>query len=1007
MTIRRSKSYHQPTGILRNPLDPAPSPGDVSISSENLLGEFKRSKDALSGFSTPPQPPKPSHSLPLPMATDQHRHPKPRSREQDFAEADLNNQPTHPTTNVPRPILERNDSLYTDDDNLAKNKSVKVQLPEVPRPAAAHPYGPYPHVRQDSDGLSSRASVFAEDDDSEDYDWSDEEDLVDEEAKFTKKMGVKAKREGWGLKRIVAVLFSSLVGSTFLAALLVVPAILVHFYWYKPHPTDHRRFVRDNVQAWLFWAASNLVISWQLAMILDVIPILLRFFISATWGHVSEAIKTRIETYDSVKDTIKPALYGASAYASWAIIFQSIYKLYNPSDTSLSRAKYTNRLMQVVQFFFFFILVWCIQRMVSHLIAFSFHRTAYRDRIEVVQKALNVIEVLRAYKPKIPTHTPNKSGTRTPIFGFTGLGALSEKQHYKMLHGALKNATPRSRIPTFPDDYELDDNNKTLVESSRRADSKQDNSTKRLSWFSGGEKEKAEEEYGEYNEKNDIRTTPPRPPFAGRDDNDLRPPIPNQVPYTPPSHPALSNLNPHRYPPSYTPREHASRSGSPRPGVDHPQSSPDAAIRQAAKVIKNAVLHDARNLSGKSEGLANLAWNVNSSHEAKRLARSIFNRFKDRGRTWLVPSDFYPAFPDHESAETAFKVFDKDHNGDITRAEIKTTLLKIYKERRFLSRSMRDVGEALRTLDRILFFFAMGVLFFISLSIFGVNVGDSLTSVYSLLIAASFIFKNAASSAFDAIMFLFVTHPYDTGDRVFVDPHLTTMTEENLVVKKVGLFATVFTRSDGTETYYFNSQLFNKFIINVRRSGKTFENLTMQVAWNTPLTKLDALEKCLNDWLSTEENRWYEPSTNVTLQHIMYQRHLSLTIGIGHNGNWQDWGLRNARRTAFHAAVQYYCRQLGITAYESPLPVLFADPTTRNYNQTSPPPDDIISPTADAHLSPEEQRLKEEEVKEAEIDAKKMKASLGFLPPLAYRSTRIVRARRSRNRKANMGAVNG
>ena len=36
--------------------------------------------------------------------------------------------------------------------------------------------------------------------------------------------------------------------------------------------------------------------------------------------------------------------------------------------------------------------------------------------------------------------------------------------------------------------------------------------------------------------------------------------------------------------------------------------------------------------------------------------------------------------------------------------------------------------------------------------------------------------------------------------------------DENLVVKKMGLFATVFTRVDGTESYYFNSQLFTKFM---------------------------------------------------------------------------------------------------------------------------------------------------------------------------------------------------
>lgn len=58
----------------------------------------------------------------------------------------------------------------------------------------------------------------------------------------------------------------------------------------------------------------------------------------------------------------------------------------------------------------------------------------------------------------------------------------------------------------------------------------------------------------------------------------------------------------------------------------------------------------------------------------------------------------------------------------------------------------------------------------------------------------------------------------------------------------------------------------------------------MQVHWRTPLQKLDELEKCMNDWLSKEKNRWFEPSTSVTLQNIKYMRHLEITIGIPHNG---------------------------------------------------------------------------------------------------------------------------
>ena len=65
---------------------------------------------------------------------------------------------------------------------------------------------------------------------------------------------------------------------------------------------------------------------------------------------------------------------------------------------------------------------------------------------------------------------------------------------------------------------------------------------------------------------------------------------------------------------------------------------------------------------------------------------------------------------------------------------------------------------------------------------------------------------------------------------------------------------------------------------------KTFENLTMQMEWRTPLEKIDALENAMNDWLSKEENRWFQPATSVVLQNIQYQRYLEVTLGIGHNG---------------------------------------------------------------------------------------------------------------------------
>jgi hypothetical protein len=720
----------------------------------------------------------------------------------------------------------------------------------------------------------SESRQSSDDEDEEDeFDWSGDEDLNNEEAKFEKKMGVKIKSRGWGIIRLVTLLFSSLVGSTFLAAVLITPALLVHFFWYKPHPTDYRHFVDINIEAWLFWAAANVVISWGLAMIIDIIPAIIRVAIAVTWGHVSETVRTKLELYASIKDTIKPLFYAASAWLSWNILFQNIFML-NDSSNVQNYARYTDRVAQVIEFLFFFTLVVCIQRMLSHAIAFAFHRTAYKERLDEVKKALQVIETLRSYKPK--SSSRQKSHSSHPMFAtFTGLNPFSDKEHHNIVSNRLHS---ESSAPSEGDDADMEDGAK-------------------LKKKKGKEKHKQHKLTSEDLESSN--TTPDR--FAS-------------VATTPATHSPVEKHATHKYPPTPS----GSRS------VD-PHTEDNTIVVQAAKALKTAVLHDARNIKGATDELDALVFSVSSTQEAKRLARAIYRTFRDRRHTYLTPEDFYPAFAKQDEAKDAFRVFDKDNNGDVSRSEIKSSLLHVYKERRFLSRSMRDVSAALKTLDQILLFVALVILFFISLSIFGVNVTQSLTSVYSLGLAASFIFKNSASNVFDAIMFLFVTHPFDTGDRCFID-------NENLVVKKMNLFATVFARSDGTETYYFNSQLFTKFITNVRRSDKMAESCTIQVAWRTPQAKLDALEEKLNAWLSTEENRWFQPTTSVVLQNISYQRYLECTIGISHNSTWQDWGLRNTRRTAFHAAVQYYCRELGITAYEAPMPIAYADTNTQQYD---------------------------------------------------------------------------
>jgi len=277
---------------------------------------------------------------------------------------------SHPKDNARQGRQDSQSSEASDSSPKQSAKPTVHYSEDVYHAPTSHYYNSPPRVESRP---SSVVGTDDEDDDDEEFDWSGDEDLVDEEAKFEKHMGVTLKSRGWGVWRLFTLLFSSLIGSTFLAAVLVTPALLIHFFWYKPHPTDYRRYVDQNVEAWLFWAAANVVISWGLAMIVDIIPVVARILISISWGHVSEEVKSQIELYGSIKDTIKPLLYAASAWLSWIILFQNIFQLYNTDGSVTSYAAYTDRVAQAIEFLFFFALVICAQRMLFHAIGIQSH----------------------------------------------------------------------------------------------------------------------------------------------------------------------------------------------------------------------------------------------------------------------------------------------------------------------------------------------------------------------------------------------------------------------------------------------------------------------------------------------------------------------------------------------------------------------------------------------------------------------------------------------------------
>lgn len=64
---------------------------------------------------------------------------------------------------------------------------------------------------------------------------------------------------------------------------------------------------KDNIGAWFYFAAFNVLLSWYLAVLIDLAPLAVTGVITLLWGEVTEAMKVHVETYGVIKGWIKPS----------------------------------------------------------------------------------------------------------------------------------------------------------------------------------------------------------------------------------------------------------------------------------------------------------------------------------------------------------------------------------------------------------------------------------------------------------------------------------------------------------------------------------------------------------------------------------------------------------------------------------------------------------------------------------------------------------------------------
>ncbi|KIS69709.1 uncharacterized protein UMAG_02237 [Mycosarcoma maydis] len=297
---------------------------------------------------------------------------------------------------------------------------------------------------------------------------------------------------------------------------------------------------------------------------------------------------------------------------------------------------------------------------------------------------------------------------------------------------------------------------------------------------------------------------------------------------------------------------------------------------------------------------------LNSRKQTQALARRIWYSFCPPGKSELIVDDIIHCFPDATTAEAAFEIFDRDLNGDITKDELESACIDIHRERLALQLSMRDVDSAVGRLDSIFMSIYILIAAIIIAAMLSIAFSTLVTSFGTLVLGLSWLIGTTAQETLGAIIFLFIKHPYDVGDRVDVG-------DDSYIVKEMRLLTTVFKTTNGKNVMISHNQLATKPIVNLRRSGAIEETFKFEVAYGTSFAQIEALRTKMVHWLEGEK-RDFLPGLDINVVDFQEQGSLLLSAGIRYKSNWQQGGLKAQRRNRWLCQLKVFlaeCRIYG------------------------------------------------------------------------------------------------
>ncbi|KAH0861029.1 hypothetical protein HID58_089290 [Brassica napus] len=258
-----------------------------------------------------------------------------------------------------------------------------------------------------------------------------------------------------------------------------------------------------------------------------------------------------------------------------------------------------------------------------------------------------------------------------------------------------------------------------------------------------------------------------------------------------------------------------------------------------------------------------------------------------------------------EEVDLVFPLFDgAAETGRITRKAFTEWVVKVYTSRKALAHSLNDTKTAVKQLNKLVTAILIVITIVIWLLLLEVATTKVLLFFSTQLVALAFIIGSTCKNLFESIVFVFVMHPFDVGDRCVVEG-------VPMLVEEMNLLSTVFLKLDNEKVYYPNSVLATKPISNYFRSPDMGETVEFSIAFSTPVSKIAHLKERIAEYLDQNPQHW-SPIHTVVVKEIENMNKLKMALYSNHTITFQEYSERNIRRTAQSLAIKKMLEDLHI-----------------------------------------------------------------------------------------------